>query len=661
MMDFSSVKRIVIKVGTSTLAHNTGNLNIRRVSKLIEVMSDLKNSGKDVIFVTSGAQGVGAAKAGLHSKPKEMPKKQACAAIGQCELMHIYDREFANYNHTVAQVLLTRDVISNKTRKENVINTFNTLLDMGIVPIINANDTVSIQELDFDENDTLSAIVAALCSADLLIILTDVDGLYDKNPKLPGAKLIPEVKQITSEMISSAKDKGSEFASGGMITVSVPRYFTICLRIRLSAQYSPQTRTERKNMSYIDELGKKAKSAAKISAMLSQSLKNDILATIAAMLENGRDEIKKANELDITAAHENNMAASMVDRLTLTDARIDGMAEGVRQVAALPDPVGKILGGNTLPNGLTVIKKSVPLGVIGIIFESRPNVTVDAGCLCLKAGNTVILRGGSDAINSNKCLVGIMRAAAEKHGVNPDIVQLVEDTSRDTATELMKANEYVDVLIPRGGGGLINAVIKNATVPVIQTGEGNCHVYVDRFADIDMAVDIVDNAKTQRPSVCNAIENVLVHKNIAEGFLKKLAERWNGKVTFVGDEASSAYITLEKIADDEDYRREFLDLKIAVKTVDDIDEAIAHINRFGTGHSECIVTEYLRNAEKFQREVDAAAVYVNASTRFTDGFEFGLGAEIGISTQKLHVRGPMGLEALTTFKYLVNGNGQTRG
>ncbi len=389
------------------------------------------------------------------------------------------------------------------------------------------------------------------------------------------------------------------------------------MRIRLSAQYSPQTRTERKNMSYIDELGKKAKSAAKNSAMLSQSLKNDILATIAAMLENGRDEIKKANELDITAAHENNMAASMVDRLTLTDARIDGMAEGVRQVAALPDPVGKILGGNTLPNGLTVIKKSVPLGVIGIIFESRPNVTVDAGCLCLKAGNTVILRGGSDAINSNKCLVGIMRAAAEKHGVNPDIVQLVEDTSRDTATELMKANEYVDVLIPRGGGGLINAVIKNATVPVIQTGEGNCHVYVDRFADIDMAVD--------------------------------------------GDEASSAYITLEKIADDEDYRREFLDLKIAVKIVDDIDEAIAHINRFGTGHSECIVTEYLRNAEKFQREVDAAAVYVNASTRFTDGFEFGLGAEIGISTQKLHVRGPMGLEALTTFKYLVNGNGQTRG
>lgn len=412
---------------------------------------------------------------------------------------------------------------------------------------------------------------------------------------------------------------------------------------------------------YIQQLGIKAKAAAKQSAVLSQITKNDILLEIAAALTESTDKIISENEKDIEAAKKNNMPQAMIDRLTLTPQRIEGMAEGVRQVAALPDPVGVIKGGQTLKNGLTIIKKSVPLGVIGIIFESRPNVTVDAGCLCLKAGNTVILRGGSDAINSNKCLVGIMRDAAEKFEVNPDIVQLVEDTSRETATELMRANEYLDVLIPRGGGGLIHSVIENATVPVIQTGEGNCHVYVDRFADIDMAVNITDNAKTQRPSVCNAIENVLVHKNIADGFLKKLADRWNGNVTFVGDEASAAYITLEKIADDEDYRKEFLDLKIAVKIVDDIDEAIAHINKFGTGHSECIVTEYLKNAEKFQREVDAAAVYVNASTRFTDGFEFGLGAEIGISTQKLHVRGPMGLEALTTFKYLINGNGQIRG
>lgn len=414
-------------------------------------------------------------------------------------------------------------------------------------------------------------------------------------------------------------------------------------------------------MSYIDELGKKAKAASGECATLTEIKKNEILKEISDLLLASKEEIIAENKKDIENAHKNNMTQALIDRLTLTEARIDGMAEGVMQVMSLADPVGKVLGGGTLKNGLSIVKKSVPLGVIGIIFESRPNVTVDAGVLCLKAGNTVILRGGSDAINSNKCLVGIMRKAAEKHGVNPDIVQLVEDTSRETATELMKANDYLDVLIPRGGGGLINAVIKNATVPVIQTGEGNCHVYVDRFADIDAAVEIVDNAKTQRPSVCNAIENVLVHKNIAEGFLKKLSAKWNGKVQFVGDSYSAEYITLEREATDEDYRREFLDYTIAVKVVDDIDEAIAHINRFGTKHSECIVTEHLKNAEKFQREVDAAAVYVNASTRFTDGFEFGLGAEIGISTQKLHVRGPMGLEALTTFKYLINGNGQIRG
>ena len=414
-------------------------------------------------------------------------------------------------------------------------------------------------------------------------------------------------------------------------------------------------------MSYIDELGIKAKAAAKDSAALSQNKKNEILEEIAQSLIDNAELIIAENAKDIEAAKKNGMPQAMIDRLTLTKARIDGMSEGVMQVMQLADPVGKVIGGGTLKNGLSIVKKAVPLGVIGIIFESRPNVTVDAGVLCLKAGNTVILRGGSDAINSNKCLVGIMRDAAEKMGVNPDIVQLVEDTSRETATELMRANDYLDVLIPRGGGGLIGAVIKNATVPVIQTGEGNCHVYVDRFADIDMAVAITDNAKTQRPSVCNAIENVLVHKNIADVFLKKLAEKWDGKVQFSGDNESAAYITLAKVSDDEDYRKEFLDLTIAVKIVEDIDEAIAHINKFGTKHSECIVTEYLKNAEKFQREIDAAAVYVNASTRFTDGFEFGLGAEIGISTQKLHARGPMGLEALTTFKYLINGNGQIRG
>ncbi len=414
-------------------------------------------------------------------------------------------------------------------------------------------------------------------------------------------------------------------------------------------------------MTYIQQLGERAKTAAAASARLSRKQKDNILLDIAALIIDKSEEIKAQNRLDIDNAEKNGISRSLIDRLTLTDARIEGMAEGVRQVAALPDPVGRVIGGGTLDNGLEIVKKTVPLGVIGIIFESRPNVTIDAGCLCFKAGNTVILRGGSDAINSNKCLVELMRRAIEKAGADPNIIQLVEDTSRDTARSLMKANEYLDVLIPRGGGGLIHTVMTESTVPVIQTGEGNCHVYVDESADTDMAVRITDNAKTQRPSVCNAIENVIVHRAKAEEFLTRLKEYWNGKVAFIGDEESAKYLTLEKTADDADYRKEFLDQRIAVKIVGDIDEAIAHINRFGTRHSECIVTRDMDNAAKFQREIDAAAVYVNASTRFTDGFEFGLGAEIGISTQKLHARGPMGLEALTTYKYLINGNGQIRG
>lgn len=414
-------------------------------------------------------------------------------------------------------------------------------------------------------------------------------------------------------------------------------------------------------MGYIDELGTVAKAAEREMAKIGTAQKNAALAAISQKLLNSKELIIKENQRDIENARINGMSDAMIDRLTLTDSRIDGISEGVLQVVALKDPVGEVIGGGELPNGLRIVQKRVPLGVIGIIFESRPNVTVDAAALCLKSGNVCILRGGSDAIYSNKCLVKLMREAIPEVGLPMDAVQLVVDTSRLVANELMKADKYIDVLIPRGGGGLIRSVMQNATIPVIQTGEGNCHVYVDCFADIDTAVAIVDNAKTQRPSVCNAIENVLVHKDVAERFFKALSEKWNGRVKIIGDEETAKYVSVEHIATDEDYRKEFLDYVIAAKVVKNVDEAIEHINRFGTRHSECIVTINLENAEKFQRLVDAAAVYVNASTRFTDGFEFGLGAEIGISTQKLHARGPMGLQALTTYKYLINGNGQTRG
>ena len=414
-------------------------------------------------------------------------------------------------------------------------------------------------------------------------------------------------------------------------------------------------------MEYIETLGANAKTAEPAISVMGTNEKNRVLSEISSLLRSHVTEIIGANKLDIETARANGMSEAMIDRLTLTEQRIGGMADGVDKVISLPDPVGAVIGGSDLPNGLHVIKKRVPIGTIGIIFESRPNVTVDAATLCFKAGNTVILRGGSDAINSNKALVGLMRTALRNCGVNENAVQLVEDTSRAVANAMMKLNKYIDLLIPRGGGGLIHAVIENATIPVIQTGEGNCHVYVDESADIDMAVNIINNAKTQRPSVCNAIENILVHEKAAPELFRKLDMLWQGRIAIRGDEETAKLVKVEKIADDTDYATEFLDYRLSSKVVKSLDEAIEHINRFGTKHSECIVTQSLRSAEIFQQRIDAAAVYVNASTRFTDGFEFGLGAEIGISTQKLHARGPMWLEALTTYKYLINGNGQIRG
>ncbi len=414
-------------------------------------------------------------------------------------------------------------------------------------------------------------------------------------------------------------------------------------------------------MSYIEELGKNAKSAAPFLADSGSLAKNNALARISEELRRNKTSLIEANKIDLENARKNGMSESMMDRLEINEKRIEAMAEGVDKVISLDDPVGEVIGGGELANGLRIVKKRVPIGVIGIIFESRPNVTVDAAALCFKAGSAVILRGGSDAINSNKALVNLMRKALADVGADENCVQLVEDTSHEVANEMMRLNGYIDLLIPRGGGRLIHAVIENATVPVIQTGEGNCHVYIDESADIEAAVNIVDNAKTQRPSVCNAIENILVHENIAKEFFAALDKRWNGKVEIVGDEKTAESISVSKIAEDKDYQTEFLALKLSSKVVKNVDEAIAHINKFGTGHSECIVTGSLQNAEKFQKRVDAAAVYVNASTRFTDGFEFGLGAEIGISTQKLHARGPMGLKELTTYKYLINGEGQIRG
>lgn len=415
-------------------------------------------------------------------------------------------------------------------------------------------------------------------------------------------------------------------------------------------------------MTYIEELGAKAKAAEGAIAAASAMEKNAALKAIADALNENAARIIEENKKDIAAAEANGISKVMTDRLMLDEKRISGIAEGVCGVIKLDDPIGSVDYGTVRPNGLKIQKIRVPLGTIGIIFESRPNVTVDAAALCLKSGNTCILRGGKEAYHSNKVLCEIMRSAVKSAGLPEDIIQFVDDTTREVTTQLMKCSKYLDVLIPRGGAGLIKAVTENATVPVIETGVGNCHVFVDESADPEMAVNIVDNGKTQRPSVCNAIESLLIHENCAEKILPMIKARLDEhNVQLRGCEKTRAILGECVIpATEEDYATEFLDYIIAVKVVKDVDEAIEHISKYSTKHSECIVTNSLANAERFQKRIDAACVYVNSSTRFTDGSEFGFGAEIGISTQKVHARGPMGLKELTSVKYLINGNGQIR-
>ncbi len=414
-------------------------------------------------------------------------------------------------------------------------------------------------------------------------------------------------------------------------------------------------------MTYIESLGQRAKAVSKSIGNAGTEIKNSCLEAIAVMLWEKRDYILKQNKIDIENAIKNCMNEGFIDRLTLDESRISGICDAVRKLISLDDPVGVVESGIVRPNGLKILKTRVAMGVVGIIYESRPNVTVDGAALCLKSGNAVILRGGKEAINSNRALAEVMREAISKCNMPEDVILLVEDTSREVATGMMKLNDYLDVLIPRGGAGLIKNVLENATVPVIETGVGNCHVYVEKNADFEMALNIIENSKTSRVSVCNAEESLLVDEDIAKEFLPLIKERLDKhNVKWYGCEKCCEIISGILKATDEEYAKEFLDYIISVKVVKGIDEAISHIDKFGTGHSEVIITNDLLKAEKFLNEVDAAAVYLNSSSRFTDGGEFGMGAEIGISTQKLHARGPMGLKELTSIKYKVIGNGQVR-
>lgn len=414
-------------------------------------------------------------------------------------------------------------------------------------------------------------------------------------------------------------------------------------------------------MDYLENIGMMARKASAKLALMLQDEKNNALKACAAALTDRQEEILEANKEDVKRARENGVKESLVDRLMLNYDRIKALSDSLLEICSLPDPVGEVLSMNVRPNGLVIGEKRVPLGVIGMIYESRPNVTVDAFGLCFKTGNAVILRGGSDALQSNKAIIKALHEGLRKSGITEDAVLLVEDTSRELAGKMMKMDKYIDVLIPRGGYNLIRTVKENSTIPVIETGTGNCHVYVDEYADFDMALNIIDNAKTQRLGVCNTCESLVIHEKISEAFIPKLYQRLNAKgVEIRADERGCAICPGCVPATEEDYYTEYLDKIVSLKVVSNINEAIAHINHYNTKHSDAIVTDSYNNAMKFLNEIDAAAVYVNASTRFTDGNEFGLGAEMGISTQKLHVRGPMGLKALTTTKYIIFGNGQIR-
>ena len=411
----------------------------------------------------------------------------------------------------------------------------------------------------------------------------------------------------------------------------------------------------------LEEIGSRAKEVSRVLNNLGSTPKNEGLKAVAQALLDGKDKILEANQKDVQAALAKGMNPGLVDRLSLNDARIQAMAEGLLQVASLDDPVGEVISMRPRPNGLLIGQKRVPLGVIGMIYEARPNVTADAFGLCFKSGNAVILKGGSDALESNKAIVVQIREGLKSAGLPEDAVQLIESTDREVTRQFMRLNDYLDVLIPRGSAGLIRSVVENSTVPVIETGTGNCHIFVDESADLDMALNIIFNAKTQRIGVCNACESLVVHRAVAEEFLPLLKARLDEKqVEIRADKEACALVDGFVPATEEDWGREYLDYILSLKLVDSIDEAIAHINRYNTKHSEAIITSDYANAQRFLNEIDAAAVYVNASTRFTDGFEFGFGAEIGISTQKLHARGPMGLKELTTTKYIIYGNGQVR-
>lgn len=680
----SQCKRIVVKIGTGVLNSADGKLDLNVLRDLCGQTSDLHDSGKEVVVVTSGAVASGRARLELNGEGLDMVLQQASAAVGQSLLMEQYNAFFGRRGKCVAQILLTQQDFADQARFRNVLSTFERLLGMRVIPVVNENDAVATEELDsskgkderlFGDNDMLSSLVAVGIKADALVILSTVDGLLDSQKNVIGT-----VGKVSGE--HSALDFGAVGGRGGLSSkleamrkatssgifgiIANGKSNRVLDRVfsgeNTGTLFLKQQKAGEQKSDYAFKVAAEAKESAKLLSKSAEEKRNSALVTAAGLIERSAQEILAKNAADVGEAREKGQSPAFLQRLALSQKSIAYLSETLRKVAALGLPEEKIAEWK-LQNGIQITKVRAPLGVVLLIFESRPDVVVEGAALALKSGNSIILKGGKEAARTNAILSDLLRQALAQSGLPQGSAQLFSGT-REDLKELMQRSEDLDLVVPRGGESLLRFVKGNSAIPLLFAGGGNCHLYVHEDADVKAAVEITMNAKTQKPSACNAIETLLVHQKIAPAFLPLVAE----KLTAKGVELRCCETSLQilkgfgaKAATEEDWATEFLDLILAVKTVSCAEEAVQHINKYGTRHSDAIVTQDKGTADFFCNEVDSACVYWNASTRFTDGGQFGFGAELGISTQKLHVRGPIGLEALGTYKYKIAGNGNIRG
>lgn len=677
-----SVRRVVVKIGSRVLTSSDGRLDLSVLRDLVEELAWLHDQGKQVVVVTSGAVAAGRGRLGLNGRTLEVMQQQGCAAVGQCLLMEHYNAFFSRHGKTCGQLLLINDDFGCETRLGDLMNTFNCLLSHGVIPVVNENDAVSTSELDksegaerlFSDNDTLAALVACGINADALVILSGVDGLLGKDNSV--------VSVVDGGIAALAElDSGSVSGRGGLKTklqafervtargvagvLANGRASNVVKRIfsgeEIGTLFCSDEKTGTVQHSNVHKMAERAREASRSLAKTSMEERSLVLKRMAACLEAGVKRITSANEADVAEANGKKISAAFVERLRLTEKGVAALANTLRKVASLDMPA-ETLASWQLDNGLHIEKKDVPLGVVCVIFESRPDVAVEATALTIKSGNAIILKGGREAVRTTGCIVSLLKEGAASAGFDAGCIQLFSG-GKEELSELLKRDDCLDLVVARGGRSLMEYVRKNSLVPFLLGGEGNCHLYVHEDANIEMAVGVTLNAKVQKPSACNAIETLLVHKKLAAAFLPVAAKALIEKgVELRCCEKSYALLSGlgVKQANEADWATEFLDLVLAVKVVSNLEEAVTHINEFGTRHSEAIITESKQAAEKFMNDVDAAAIYWNASTRFTDGGQFGFGAELCISTQKLHARGPVGLHALSTYKYLVTGTGQVR-